>query len=54
MPAIRDPVHSWIKCSENERKIIDSPLFQRLHWVSQLNSVKQVFPGGVLLDFYIP
>ena len=51
MPAIRDPVHSWIKCSENEQKIIDSPLFQRLHWVSQLNSVKQVFPGGVHTRF---
>lgn len=51
MPAIRDPVHSWIKCSENEQKIIDSPLFQRLHWVSQLNSVKQVFLGGVHTRF---
>ncbi len=51
MPAIRDPVHDWIKCSADEIKIIDSPLVQRLHWVSQLSSVKQIFPGGVHTRF---
>lgn len=51
MPAIRDPVHKWIKTSTEEQAIIDSPLFQRLHWVSQLSSVKQVFPGGVHTRF---
>lgn len=50
MPAIRDPVHNWIKYSKAEMKIIDSPLFQRLNWVSQL-SCKQIFPGGVHTRF---
>ena len=47
MPAIRDPVQDWIQCSKLEMQIVDSPLFQRLQWVSQLNSVKHVYPGGV-------
>eukprot|EP00734_Pompholyxophrys_sp_LG126_P000005 Pompholyxophrys_sp_v1_NODE_1_length_32789_cov_6.460653.p5 type:complete len:476 gc:universal NODE_1_length_32789_cov_6.460653:24455-25882(+) len=50
MPAIRDPVHDWIKCTKAEMQIIDCPLFQRLNWVSQL-SCKQIFPGGVHTRF---
>jgi uncharacterized protein len=43
---VRDPIHNWIKFSENEKKIINSPYVQRLRWISQLTSVDHVFPGG--------
>lgn len=45
--AIRDPIHQWIKISPEERIIIDSSLFQRLRYVSQLTATSHVFPGGV-------
>jgi hypothetical protein len=44
--SIRDPVHRWITYSDKEKKVIGSPLMQRLRYVSQLTSVDQVFPGG--------
>lgn len=44
--SIRDPVHRWITFSDKEKKVIDSPLMQRLRFVSQLTSVDEVFPGG--------
>jgi HD superfamily phosphohydrolase len=46
MGNIRDPVHRWIPFNSDEKRIIDSPLFQRLRYVSQLTSVDAVFPGG--------
>lgn len=46
MNGIRDPVHGWIEYTASEHDIIDSPLFQRLRWVSQLNGAMMVFPGG--------
>lgn len=44
--AIRDPIHEWIKCSPEEKEIVNSPLVQRLKWVMQLSLVNQVFNGG--------
>ena len=44
--AIRDPVHGWIRFSDSEKEVIDSPLFQRLRSVTQLSMADQVFPGG--------
>jgi HD superfamily phosphohydrolase len=46
MPAICDPIHDWIYCSPIEHKVIDTPLFQRLNWVSQLTLAKLFYPGG--------
>lgn len=43
---IRDPVHGNISFSERERKVIDTPLFQRLRDISQLGFLKFVFPGA--------
>lgn len=51
MPAIRDPIHSWIYCSKKEMELIDSPLFQRLNWISQLTLIKTLYPGGTHTRF---
>lgn len=44
--ALRDPVHGWIKFSDEEKQIIDCEMFQRLRYVSQLTSTDSVYPGG--------
>ena len=43
---LRDPIHKWIQFSPEEKQVIDTPLVQRLRWVSQLTGTDQVFPGG--------
>lgn len=49
--AIRDPVHGWIKFSNAEQEIINSPFVQRLRWITQLSMADQAFPGGVHTRF---
>jgi HD superfamily phosphohydrolase len=44
---IRDPVHGYIKITEEERHIIDSPFLQRLRRIHQLAGAYMVYPGGV-------
>ncbi len=44
--AIRDPIHEGIICSASEKKLINSPLVQRLKWVAQLSMVNQVYNGA--------
>ena len=44
---IRDPVHGYIKITEEERAIIDSPFIQRLRRIHQLAGAYMVYPGGV-------
>ena len=44
--ALRDPVHGWIKFTDEEKEIIDCDMFQRLRYVSQLTSTDSVYPGG--------
>ena len=44
--ATRDPIHGWIKYSDGECKLIDTPLMQRLRRVKQLTTVDLVYPGG--------
>jgi len=44
---IRDPVHGYIKITENERAVIDSPFLQRLRRIHQLAGAYMVYPGGV-------
>lgn len=46
---ILDPIHGQIEIKEI--KIIESPLFQRLHNVKQLTAAHLVFPGGVHTRF---
>lgn len=43
---IRDPILEGIACSDYEKTLINSPLVQRLKWVSQLSMVNQVYNGG--------
>ncbi len=44
---IRDPVHGYIKITEVEREIIDSPWVQRLRRIHQLAGSYLVYPGAV-------
>src|SRR5271156_5389252 len=44
---IRDPIHGYIKITEKERNIIDSPFVQRLRRIHQLAGAYMVYPGGV-------
>ncbi len=44
---IKDAIHDEIRITEIENKIIDTPIFQRLRWISQLSGVKHVYPSAV-------
>ena len=44
---IYDNVHGFIKITELENKIIDSPYFQRLRNIRQLGLLDYVFPGAL-------
>ena len=48
---IRDPVHGYIRITEAERAIIDSPFVQRLRRIHQLAGAYMVYPGGVHTRF---
>src|SRR6266481_6168030 len=43
---IRCPVHGFIHFSDNERAVIDHPLFRRLRWIKQLALTDLVYPGA--------
>jgi HD superfamily phosphohydrolase len=43
---ITEPIHGEIRINELERRIIDSPAFQRLRHVKQLGMTLKVFPGA--------
>jgi HD superfamily phosphohydrolase len=44
--SIRDPILEGITCSNAEKELINSPLVQRLKWVTQLSMVCQVYNGA--------
>ena len=44
---IRDPVHGYIRITQVERAVIDSPFVQRLRRIHQLAGAYMVYPGGV-------
>ena len=44
---IRCPIHGFIRFSENEKKLIDHPLFQRLRNIRQLALACYVYPGAL-------
>ncbi|MDA4124860.1 MAG: HD domain-containing protein [Thaumarchaeota archaeon] len=48
---IRDPVHGYVKMTEVERELIDSPFIQRLRRVHQLAGSYLVYPGAVHTRF---
>ena len=43
---IRDPIYSEVKLNPLELLIIDTPLFQRLRYISQLVGTSWVFPAS--------
>ncbi|MBI2139183.1 HD domain-containing protein [Candidatus Woesearchaeota archaeon] len=43
---IRDPIHGYIYASELERRVIDTPVFQRLRRIRQLASAHLTYPGA--------
>jgi uncharacterized protein len=44
---IRDPIHGYIKITDEERELIDSAYVQRLRRIHQLAGAYLVYPGGV-------
>ena len=48
---IRDPVHGYIRVSEAEREVIDTPFVQRLRRIHQLAGAYMVYPGAVHTRF---
>jgi len=48
---IRDPVHGYIRMTEVEREVIDSPEVQRLRRIHQLAGAFLVYPGAVHTRF---
>ena len=48
---IRDPVHGYIKITEAERDLIDTPFVQRLRRIHQLAGAYLVYPGAVHTRF---
>jgi len=44
---IYDPIHGFIKFDDNEKQLINSFPFQRLHYIHQLGGAYLVFPGAV-------
>jgi uncharacterized protein len=46
MLLITDPIHKLIELNDLEHDIIDTPLFQRLRWVSQLSGAQLVYPDA--------
>jgi HD superfamily phosphohydrolase len=48
---IRDPVHGYVKVTEIERELIDSPYIQRLRRIHQLAGAYLVYPGAIHTRF---
>jgi HD superfamily phosphohydrolase len=47
----RDPIHNFISVRSDERKVIDSPPFQRLRDIHQLAMTYLVYPGATHTRF---
>jgi HD superfamily phosphohydrolase len=48
---IKDPIHGYIKLSDDEKNLLDSPQVQRLRRVRQLGLSSQVYPGATHTRF---
>jgi uncharacterized protein len=51
MHRLRCPIHGFLRFSENERQVIDHPLFRRLRYVRQLALTEFVYPGATHTRF---
>jgi HD superfamily phosphohydrolase len=49
--SIRDPIHNFIELTEEEVKLIATPLLQRLRGIRQLALASLVYPGAVHTRF---
>ncbi len=43
---IFDPIYGYVELDEVEFKLVNSPLFQRLHWIKQLGPLNTIFPSA--------
>ena len=43
---IRDPIHDFVRLTDDERKVVNSPPFQRLRHIHQLALTYLVYPGA--------
>ncbi|MCO5143506.1 MAG: HD domain-containing protein [Oligoflexia bacterium] len=41
-----DPLYGFIRLTETENKIVQSPFYQRLRWIKQLGFSSYIFPGA--------
>jgi HD superfamily phosphohydrolase len=48
---LKDPVHGYVKLYDHEKKIVDTPIFQRLRRIKQLSVADYVYPGAVHTRF---
>jgi uncharacterized protein len=48
---ICDPIHGFIRYNEIEKKVIDSPFFQRLRYIRQMGVAYLVYPGATHTRF---
>lgn len=48
---ICDPVHGFIRFGEIEKKVIDSPPFQRLRYIHQMGAAYLIYPGATHTRF---
>ncbi len=46
MNRIYDAVYGYIELDEVEFKLVNSPIFQRLHWIKQLGPLHIIFPSA--------
>jgi len=43
---IRDPIHVFVHLDSDERRVVDSPVFQRLRHITQLALTYLIYPGA--------
>ena len=43
---IRDPIHGYVYIEDDEKDIIDNPIFQRLRRIRQLSGAHITYPGA--------
>src|SRR4051812_39873863 len=48
---VRDPVHNFVHLEEDEVKLVDTPVFQRLRGIRQLAMANLVYPGALHTRF---
>lgn len=49
--SVRDPIHNFMELTEEEVKLLDTPLLQRLRRIRQLALASLVYPGAVHTRF---